>query len=169
MKVTLDVPDTVDYQLVYRMERSQTFQPIMEAPFEFVMLDSTAAAVRSRQHLPQVLGPKGTLVAMAKLATRIRRLYLVLHAGKPVSYGWGTLGRCRYYKVEHEAVVIGPIWTDPDMRGKGLATLALQAAMDDYISRGKKLFYIDTSKLNTAAQRVFQKSGFGDPVALYFR
>src|SRR5688572_8535918 len=105
MKVTLDVPDAIDFQLVYRMERSRAFHPALELPFKFTMLDSAAAAVRSRQALLHVLGPKGSVAAIAKLATKIRRLYLVMHAGKPVSYGWGTLGQCRHYKVEPEAVV----------------------------------------------------------------
>jgi ribosomal protein S18 acetylase RimI-like enzyme len=169
MKVTLDVPDSIDYQLVYRMERDRAYQPALGPSFTFTMLDSVAAALRCREPLLQALGSKGTLTAAAKLATGIRRFYLVRHEGKAVSYGWGTVGQCRHYKVERDSVVIGPIWTDPNLRGKGLATLALQAAIDDYIRRGQKIFYIDTSKLNTAAQRVFQKSGFGEPVALYFR
>jgi ribosomal protein S18 acetylase RimI-like enzyme len=169
MIVTLHVPDSIDYQLVYRLERDRPFEPTLEPTFSFTILDSLAGALRRRGVLLQSLGAKDSLVAVAKLASKVRRFYSVLDGDRPVSYGWGTEGRCRHYKIERDAVVIGPIWTDPQVRGKGLATIALQAAIDDYIRRGRRRFYIDTSKSNLAAQRVFQKSGFGEPVALYFR
>ncbi|MBO0699449.1 MAG: GNAT family N-acetyltransferase, partial [Zavarzinella sp.] len=114
-------------------------------------------------------GKPGAAKAVAKLATGRRTLYLVTHGGRTLSAGWCTVGRCQYYKVEPEAVVVGPIWTSEAARGRGLATAALQLALNEQVRRGRTLFYIDTEKKNHPAQRVFEKCGFGAPVALYFR
>jgi GNAT superfamily N-acetyltransferase len=169
MNVALEVPDHVDFQLVYRMERERPYQVALDAEFEFVFLDSPLAASRLLRVLRPVMGGLHTAKALPRLCTGIRHLYLIMHRGAVASFGWGTVGLCKHYKVERDAVIIGPIWSDPRLRGGGLATAALQAAINEYLRRGKSVFYIDTSKTNIAAQRVFEKSGFGEPVALYFR
>jgi ribosomal protein S18 acetylase RimI-like enzyme len=169
MKVTLDVPDHVNFQIVYRLERARSVLCEWPDGFHFVLLRSWKDGLKRFPQLTKCLGLIGACTAAAKLATPSRDLYLVMQGNRVVSFGWASNDRCKHYKMEPGSVVIGPIWSDPDCRGKGLATLALQAAINEYVQCGRSLFYIDTSKENSSAQRVFAKSGFGEPVALYFR
>jgi GNAT superfamily N-acetyltransferase len=169
MIVTLDVPDHVSFQLVYRAERREPFDVRPGPEWEFLVLDSAAQGLKHLGAIAGYCGKPGAAKAVAKLAAGRRSLYLVVQAGRTLSAGWCTVGLCKYYKVEPEAVVVGPIWTSEAARGKGLATAALKLAMNAQIGRGRTLFYIDTEKKNHSAQRVFEKCGFGTPVALYFR
>jgi RimJ/RimL family protein N-acetyltransferase len=169
MIVTLDVPDCFIYQIFNRMERSVPYEVMLDAGSTFLFLASSTAWLPWQRELRQSLGFFGMCKSAAKLATGVRHLYAVVRDGRVLSYGWGTVGRCQYYEIERQAVVIGPIWSDPDVRGKGIATAALLLAVNEYMRRGRTQFYIDTAKHNLPAQRVFHKCGFGEPVALYFR
>lgn len=169
MTVTLDIPDEIRFQLVYRLKKDQPFGTVLDSGFEFLFLDSIKNSLSRMSALMRCCGRAGAAKAVAKLASGRRSMYVITHRGDPVSYGWCTAGRCKHYKIEPEAVVIGPIWTSPQSRGRGLATKALQMAIDAHVARGVSLFYIDTEKLNFPAQRVFEKCEFGAPVALYFR
>jgi GNAT superfamily N-acetyltransferase len=169
MTVTLNVPDEIRFQLVYRMERDAPFRVGLGSELQFVYLDSAIRGLRRLGALKTCFGIAGATKALAKLASSRRSMYTILREGTPVSYGWCMRGSCKQYKIESDAVVIGPIWTHPAERGKGLATKGLQLAIDEHVKRGIRLFYIDTEKLNLPAQRVFEKCGFGAPVALYFR
>jgi len=168
MKVVLEVPDTIDFQLVYRMERGDRFDDCDPAPYRFLNVDSVAQAIRVRHALVQALGWLGFLRAILKIAANRRSFYLLM-ADQPISHGRITVGRCKHYYMEDAAAVIGPIWTSPNYRGRGLATVAMKMAVNHHIDQGTSIFYIDTSKHNRAAQRVFANVGFGEPVALYFR
>jgi predicted GNAT family acetyltransferase len=169
MIVNLNVPDTVSFQLVYRMEARELKTVELDQGLCFLMLNSGVEGIRHFKTIATCFGKAGATKAVAKLCTRSRSLYLITRDGVVVSSGWCTIGRCAYYKVEPDSVVIGPIWTSDSVRGRGLATKALQLAMNEHVRRGRSLFYIDTEKKNLAAQRVFEKCGFGAPVALYFR
>ncbi len=169
MKIQLDVPDSIDFQLVYRMDRDQPFRVQWRDGFQFVLLDAPQSAIRYQRALKSAFGTFGAAKTVAKLATAARCLYMVVRNGVTEAHGWCMNGRCAYYKIEPNAVVIGPILTAPTARGKGLAGRALQAAINEHMRRGKSTFYIDTSQDNYPAQRVFAKCGFGDPVAVYFR
>jgi GNAT superfamily N-acetyltransferase len=169
VNVTIEVPDGLRYQLVYRLERAEPV-PIDRPPgAEFVLLRGPRDAVAAARLLTARFGYAGAAKAAAKLATPSRQLYLVVADGRLVSYGWATFGQCRYYKVEPSAVVIGPIWTDESARGRGLATFGMNAALNAWVDQGVRLFYIDTECVNHPAQRVFQKCGFGTPLAVYIR
>ncbi len=169
MTVTLNVPDHVSFQLVYRMEKLEPYQIEMGQGLEFVFLNSISRGIRHYSSIVGYCGSFSAAKSLIKLATPRRSMYMVIQEGRTVSAGWCTVGRCRYYKVESNAVVIGPIWTAECARGKGIAVKALQLAVNEQLRRHRSCFYIDTEKKNTAAQRVFEKSGFGSPVALYFR
>jgi ribosomal protein S18 acetylase RimI-like enzyme len=137
---------------------------------EFTFMAGAARAVPAARHLSREFGVVGAMKTIAKLSTPRRYLYMMFgDNSRIVSYGWGMLGRCSYYKIETDAVVVGPIWTSPEVRGRGLATAALQAAINSWIACGIHRFYIDTECDNYAAQKVFAKCGFGDPIALYIR
>jgi ribosomal protein S18 acetylase RimI-like enzyme len=168
MKVILDVPDHLPYQLVYRSERTAPFE-VTDGSERFLFLHTGTDGLRHFGELSQRFGKVGALKTVMKLFTRSRSFYFVTDGGRVVSDGWCTLGRCGYYKIEPNAVVIGPIWTSDECRGRGLATRALMLAMNDLYRRGTKVFYIDTAKTNTPAQKVFAKCGFGPPMALYIR
>ncbi len=88
-----------------------------------------------------------------KLATPIRELYCVLHAGEIVHDGWLTISRCTEYWVEEGAVVMGPINTTERSRGKGLAPYAMRLAMNSLMERGHRIVYADTAYDNLASQR----------------
>ena len=161
MLVTLNVPDHVRFQLVYRLERRQPFEVALQPPSQFQFLESPRQGVRTFREIASYAGLLGAAKSVAKLATARRSMYLVQQNGRAVSIGWSMIGKCAVYKIEPEAVVIGPIWTADEVRGQGLATLALQLAVNALIHRGRSVFYIDTENLNLPAQRVFDKCGFG--------
>lgn len=167
--VTLHIPEQVGYQLVYRQERTRPF-PVGKRPdAQFVFLTGPRALLKYLSVLRPLLGWPGVLKALVKLTTGRRSLYVMLKDGRAASTGWCTVGHCRYYLVESEAVVIGPIWSAEEFRGQGLAPYALQRALNVLMARGHHTFYIDTFKTNTASQRVIEKCGFGAPVAVYAR
>jgi GNAT superfamily N-acetyltransferase len=167
--IALRIPESLGFQLIYRQERADLFAMEERKGLEFIFLSWPGAALRHLARLQRCLGWSGTFKTLAKLATRRRFLYLVLERGQVVSTGWCTVGRCRFYKVEPDAVVIGPIWSAEDARGRGLATYSLKKALDRLAARGHRVFYIDTFKDNYASQRVIEKTGFGAPVALFVR
>ena len=169
MIVTLEVPDHLRFQLVYRLERSTPFGSLPNSGPKFEFFAGSPTGLAAFRTLAGVFGLPGAVKATAKLATPRRHLYVLRNESRVVSYGWGTIGKCGYYKIEHDAVVIGPIWTHPESRGQGLATVSLQAAIDRWISHGRRLFYIDTERDNIPAQKVFARCGFGKPIALYMR
>ncbi len=169
MNVTLDVPDGLRYQLVYRLERTGPTPVEQALGTDFVLLRGVRDAFAAARLLTDRFGCAGAAKAVAKLATPSRQLYLVTADGRVASYGWAAFGWCQYYKIEPTAVVIGPIWTDEAARGRGLATFGLKSAINAWVGDGVRLFYIDTECVNHSAQRVFQKCGFGTPLALYIR
>jgi GNAT superfamily N-acetyltransferase len=169
VRVSLDIPDDIDFQYVYRMVRNRPYEVSKRPDHEFRLLNSLSDGFAHRPLLTDALGSGGAIKAIAKLATSRRAFYTTVNNGRASTFGWCTVGTCRWYQIERDAVVIGPIETNPDYRGLGLAGYAMQFAINEYIKRGHDVFYIDTAKLNFPAQSVFKKCGFGDPVALYFR
>ena len=167
--LTLELAEKLAYQFVYRQERSRPFQPHERADVDFVWLSHPSAVLRHLFLLRPLLGWSGCLKAVSKLATGRRFFYLVHQEGRPASTGWCTVGQCRYYLVEADAVVIGPIWSDQSFRGQGLATFALQRAINLLLREGRNTFYIDTSQTNYSCQRVIDKCDFGPPLAVYVR
>jgi ribosomal protein S18 acetylase RimI-like enzyme len=63
------------------------------------------------------------------------------------------ISSCSAYRIEKEGVVIGPINTDPQWRGRGIAPDALRMAMNALLERGLGIFYIDTSHTHAASRR----------------
>ena len=100
---------------------------------------------------------------LLKLATASRSYDCLVTEGRVVSECYSTVGHCRHYAVEADAVVLGPVWTDVEARGKGLASGLLRSAMNRHIREGRRVFYIDTSQKNVAMQKVIEGCGFGEP------
>lgn len=169
MNVTLVVPDHLQFQYVYRTQPESAAAPALPPGMRFELLRGATDGGQAGRRLVAGFGPVGAAKALAKLASPRRQLYLLSEGRRVLSYGWGMVGRCRYYKIEPDALVVGPIWTAPEARGRGLATTALQAALAAWWTDGRRIFYIDTERNHVAAQKVFAKCGFGPPMALYIR
>jgi len=112
----------------------------------------------------ETIGAYGLLKCLLKLLSGKRNVYLILKENQVVHLGWIALGFCRFYDVEPGSAVIGPVWTDGEHRGRGLATVALVQVMNRLTARSVSVFYIDTSEQNLAMQRVIGKCGFGLPI-----
>jgi RimJ/RimL family protein N-acetyltransferase len=171
VSIELDVtpaPELAD-QLVFRrtLERPFDLRPFDGA--EFVLLAGPADAWRQRRALAGRFGVRGLPRVFAKLATRSRLLYAVVQDGAFVHEGWLSVSRCRTYPVAEGDVVIGPMATTPPLRGRGLAVYGIQEAVNAMLRRGHRVFYINTSPANHASQRVIDKCGFGQPVAVIAR
>jgi GNAT superfamily N-acetyltransferase len=169
MQVELTVPDGLQSQFVYRMVRDAPFAAHWPAGHAFVFLSGAGAAAAHFALLKNAYGTAGAIKAALKLATARRTAYLVHRGGTVVSTGWCMLHQSKFYDTERSAITIGPIETSASVRGLGLASLALQAAIDAHLRRGARIFYIDTSQGNLAAQRVIAKCGWGPPVGAYLR
>jgi GNAT superfamily N-acetyltransferase len=167
--VTLSVPEQINYQLVYRLRRSDPFPAVSVPGYAYHFLAGPGAAWRLRRGIAGHFRSAGFLKTCAKLATRDRTFYCLTAGEQLANYGWVTASHCRYYRIGIGEIVIGPVWTDPRHRGKGLATAGLQSAVNSLIARGYSVFYIDTSKDNLAMQKVIAKCGFGPPVALFWK
>lgn len=169
MIVTLEIPDHIRFQYVYRMERRTPYEVSLDPSWRFLFLGSVLQGLRSIGAITSYAGKIGAIKSLAKLGTGRRKLYMICHRERAISIGWCVVGMCKYYKIESDAVVIGPIWTSDEFRGQGLAPKALQLAINELIRERRTLFYIDTEKMNLPAQRTFAKCGFGNPVATYIR
>ena len=102
-----------------------------------------------------------------KLFTANRFYFCMVKGRKIVSEAYVSVGQCRYYDVEDNAAVIGPVWTDTDSRGKGLATGLLTRTINALLEKDYSIVYIDTSENNKAMQSVIKKCGFGESVDWY--
>jgi len=164
----LELPTGPDHQLVYRLRVSGTRPLDVVQGAEFHYLDGPAVLPWIRKAALARHG-RGLVRTIAKLATPSRQYYCVTMGDEIVSDGWVMLGKCKHYPIEPDAALIGPTWTDPDKRGKGLATFALRSAINALFLRGYDVSYIDTSTDNVAMQRVIARCGYGPPVATFPR
>jgi GNAT superfamily N-acetyltransferase len=163
------IPGSIWYQLVYRQRRSSPFvvQDIPEFTYHYA--DRPAALLSILGPVRGSFGTAGLPKMFAKLLSGRRAFYCVTHHDRIASFGWAMKSWCRYYWVGQGEVVIGPTITDPEFRGRGLATYALKKAVNSLMENGHSVFYIDTSNDNAAAQRMIAKCDFGTPVAVYLR
>lgn len=133
----------------------------------FYMLDTF---FKTLGHLPILLTHFG-MREVAKLLARSllsnRYFYYIKKEGKVVSRGQLSTGFCHYYPVDEKDVVIGSIWTDPNCRGQGLASISMQAAINYMVNQGSTTFYIDTQEGNTGMLKSIAKIGFGPSVKTF--
>jgi GNAT superfamily N-acetyltransferase len=127
------------------------------------------SVLRCLNGLIRVVGVVGAAKTVMKLMTPSRLFYGVKCGRDIAHYGWITKGKCNFYPVEPEAVVVGPVETAPAFRGRGLATVGLTFVLRVMAGKGCRLFYIDTAATNFPMQRVIEKCGFGKPVSSYER
>lgn len=109
--------------------------------------------------------------ALVKLLAGKREYYFILNedGSEIITDGWCNFGFCSHYPIEHDSVVVGEIFTPEAYRGQGLSAQALAEIIIHHRASRLRYVYIDTHSANFAAQRVFEKTGFGDPVFLFRR
>ena len=158
--------DSGPRQFIYRREvRHVEAAAPVDANIDLRLFTGPLRTIAHIRSLQQVWGWSGWCKAIAKLATPTRNLYAVFVDGQSVSFGWIMRGRCRAYRIEPTACVIGPIFTTDPMRGRGLAPLGIRYAVREMFRRGWRTFYIDASSDNLASQRAIIKAGFRGPIA----
>jgi GNAT superfamily N-acetyltransferase len=155
----------MSHQLIYRQERTEPFQVDLPVGFRFVFCNGIRDGLQIAGLLRKRPEGGGSVVKdLLKLATPARLYACLIGPAGIASECYVTVGHCRHYEVEKNAAVLGPVWSDPAWRGKGLATRLLKLAMSHLLSRGYPLFYIDTSDQNIAMRHVIERCGFGAPV-----
>ena len=167
--ICLRVPAGLVSQVVFRQQRARPFVVTAPAGAEFVYCRTTAEFAPHFRSFCKIDGTASACKAALKLTTSRRSWYAMLCDGEIQHHGWMTSGRCKYYHVERDAIVIGPIWTSGDARGRGLATAATFFAMNQWLARGETVFYIDTTTDNAPCLRVIERCGFGPPIGAFVR
>lgn len=163
----MDTPEHA-IQFVYRLDIGAS-GPSMPSVTGFNLFSSPWRLAAHFGSLRRQLGWIGVVRTAAKLMTSSRFFFVILLEGTVAHHGWVTMGRCRYYPVESEAAVVGPVETVPSFRGRGLATAGLSGVMSVMAERGIRILYIDTADTNLPMQRVIEKCGFGKPISTYPR
>ena len=111
-------------------------------------------------------GWKEAVKTALKVLSRKRILFGVVREKRVVQFGWLNIGgKCPFYPIERDAVIVETLWTDPVHRGQGLASSTIHQGLVFLSQRGYRRFYVDTSLSNLASQRMIQKAGFLDRVA----
>jgi GNAT superfamily N-acetyltransferase len=126
------------------------------------------------KYLPSLIGRFGFSIELIKLLIKliVKRnvLYSLMLNKKIISDGVVSFGHCNYYDVGKNDCIIGTVHSDPEYRGKGLATTAIESCIDSLrVSRNIENVYIDTSDNNVGMQKVIEKLGFGLPIYKYER
>jgi RimJ/RimL family protein N-acetyltransferase len=169
MKFELDIPETADVQLVFRLQRAHCYEATLPNGYTFSFINTVSDALTEFSALKAQSGLAWVMKCLIRLSTKKRAVYVIMFDGKVASIGGCAAGICKHYRIEKNAMAIGPIETVEAHQGKGLASIGMQLAMNEYIVKGIGTFYIDTQRTNTAAQKTFAKCGFGSPIALYWR
>ncbi len=168
-EVLVYIPSAAKAQLVFRQIRDRAFG---SPPTTEGVAISQVGAWEYRKYFWDFVatsGFKSAVKGWLKLLTTRRALFCATLDGALAHYTWTTLGRSRYYWIENEAAVIGPIWTAAEVRGRNVAAAVLQDAVNAHIARGTTIFYIDTSPANKPCLRVISKCGFYGPVGVFLR
>ena len=168
-QIRIAVPEDLPAQLVYRRVVEEAPPPRDGKEAGFILVDGVKPLVRHFTLIKRHAGLLAACRVLLKILTPSRVFYFVVREASIVSTGWITVGQCKHYAIGRNDVVIGPLETAESQRGKGLASLALNAAMSAMTARGHRAAFVDTSVENGAMQRVLEKCGFGDPVACILR
>lgn len=86
-------------------------------------------------------------------------LFLIRQNGKIVHRSVITPGYLRFPFMQREDIQVGDTWTDPAVRGRGLATFALENILRAPRNRNRTCWYVVEAD-NTASIRVVEKAGF---------
>ncbi len=154
-------------QLIYRYECLAPFELEDSDGIDFIKYRNGIDAIKYMALLIWHRGIAGYVKDVVKLFTAGRYYFCIVDDNRIVSEVYVVIGKCRFYEVDESAAVLGPVWTDGNMRGKGLATSLLKRTINSLLALGYNTFYIDTSENNPAMQNVIEKCGFGNSAGDY--
>lgn len=165
-EVLLRVPEDLDYQLVFRQERSDPVPLEERDGCELVMLTNPLAGLK---YLSRLGGypPGRYLRLLLRLARGNRIVCLLLRSGTIAVSACTWLGVSKHYWIDPGATVVGGLWTSPEHRGQGLGFYAFAKMVNAMIERGHHLLYVDTDRDNIASRHIIDHCGWGEPIALY--
>jgi len=156
-------------QLIYRRDGKDRIADANEPDVGFSYCCRPRDLAPVQDALRREFGAFGLLKARLKLLVGRRVFYGVFGDGRLQHYGWVAFGFCKYYRVEKDSAVVGPIWTVESSRGMGLATTALRRVVNRVLAKGCRRIYIDTSEDNIACQKVIWHCGFDTLAGTYLR
>src|SRR5487761_350096 len=168
-EVVVRVPAPLEPQLVFRADFRGPLEVDPPTGLSFVFCRGPLSYLGAARRLGPLFSPAETVKNLLKVGTTRRMFYFARDEQEILHFGWLTTGRCRQYRIERDAVGIGPIWTAAAARGRGLATFATKMAINELLRAGHHIFYIDTSMRNLPCLRVIERCGFGEPMATYVR
>lgn len=150
--------------LIFRQRRRAPFE--VEAPVpgaRFRLAGGPVASWRSRAVIRASTAQSG---ALRRALSPIRFFYYVEDAdGAVAHHGWLRVTRRGLHTLRGPGIVIGPIQTAPDSRGRGFARYATQCAMNAMLRRGFRTFYISAAQVNEASLALIAACEFGEPAA----
>lgn len=86
-------------------------------------------------------------------------LFVIRQGERVVHRSVITPGYLRFPFMKKGDIQVGDTWTDPALRGHGLATFALEHILRDPRTRNRRCWYVVEAE-NTASIRVVEKAGF---------
>jgi RimJ/RimL family protein N-acetyltransferase len=147
--------------LIYRLDSER---PFPDSDPQFTWIRHPWQVLTHWRVLQRRFGVSALLRLAAACATPSRAFFFIARDGLPVSHGRVRFGRCEHYEIEPDAAVLGEIWSDAAYRGQGLATRALQGAINALMAAGCRTIYIDTQPHNLPMRRAIDRCGFREHV-----
>lgn len=144
---------------VYRLEAAADwpFVPTL-AGLDAVSLASSASALKHFRVLRMTFGWRGAVRALIKIMSGRRFLCGFVSDGRLANYVW-TAPHSPQFAVENDACVLGPGFTDPAQRNKGLGGAAIRNAIALGVRRGYRIYYGTIAAKNIASQRMVLRIG----------
>jgi len=94
----------------------------------------------------------------------------------PVPYrGWvlraadGKVLACAQFAIESDLVGLYDVFTRPQARGEGLASLLCKRLLSLAANEGGHVAYLQVEGDNHAARRIYQRLGFADAYSYHYR
>ncbi|WP_163131981.1 GNAT family N-acetyltransferase [Agarivorans sp. Alg241-V36] len=161
-------------QFVYSLEVSEIVpneKIALSSTSKLMIIDNFSSFIRNAKMLRSHFGSgKELLKLMLKISLKRSSMYCCGTKTTLQSHGVITYGRCTHYPVASSDAVIGPVFTNKNMRGQGMATRALIFATQHiHAKHQSKRIIIDTSEDNYGMQIAIKRAGFNGPIIEFQR
>jgi len=143
--------------------------PIPPSSGDYIVCWTAWDVIQHVRLLIRTLGLGDGIKTAIKVMTGRRKYFVVTDHGEGVHWGWISISFCRYYPIQTGDVVIGPIETLPQARGRGFATFALAKSINLLIDKGYVEIFIDTAETNYPCLKVIKNCQFGDPIGSFYK